>query len=286
MTAPPPAPPRQSPLAIYVRRVRAWVLDELLAQILEWPGTSRVIKSAIRAGRDQHPWEHGADKATSALSLEAARRYETDEASRRKGLEEKARGNLLAITLAFSILFAGLAFFTGQSTSTAVQQPWRNIGIGTLVFGMAFLLSGGFFALVALQVGEVFLMTPEEESGRSEADQAQLLLWCTKQNQRGAQLKVNALDISFKCIRNGVVLIAALSALLAFTARAQAPAPQPHACPPREHAVHAVEPAPNASLAPGRDSTSPHHAERLQSAAPLPRASSPAAGDTAHMKRH
>jgi hypothetical protein len=91
---------------------------------------------------------------------------------------------------------------------------WGISALALLVLGVVYLLYGGLSALDALQIARVFGPSAADESGVCEAVRKVKLLWCLHQNERTSLLRTNAVFVSHRSVRNGIVSLAALILLV------------------------------------------------------------------------
>ena len=149
------------------------------------------------------------------LTLDDLRRYVSSEDERRKSIEDKAKSNLVAITIGFPVLFAGLNFLVNNDARSIISGIWAIGALTLLILGVVYLIYGSLKALDALQVAPVYSPIPEVESFMAEEDRKTNVLWCLQQNERTTRLRTNALSVSNRSIRNGVMTLAGLILLLA-----------------------------------------------------------------------
>ena len=133
--------------------------------------------------------------------------YSEQEMSRRRTIEEKAKTNALAMTLAFSAMLAVVAFagnLLGPRDGLMNCLVWFAIGLHIL--GMLFLLIGGLLALGALRTVPTQMWTLEDDKlSLAEEEKASAISGFLEFNQRYTNLKSNHLETSYSCIRNGVM---------------------------------------------------------------------------------
>jgi len=130
-------------------------------------------------------------------------------------VDEKARANVVAITIAFSVLVAGLSFLAKDELNAALGQWWVIATVALVIVGVLSLICGGLMALEALHIGPVYSPGPEDESGVAEGNRVLRLLWRLKQNEKTGLLRTNALSVGYGFIRNGVFILAVVILLLA-----------------------------------------------------------------------
>lgn len=165
-------------------------------------------ESYFREAEDLKPVAYG-------LSEEDVRRYLTFETERRKSIDEKAKANLVAITVGFTVLVASLNFIGRSELKASLTGKWGIVSFLLLALGVIYLLYGGLKALDALQIARIYTPSPVDESGVCESTRKVNLLWCLQQNQRTALLRTNAVSVSYRSIRNGVVTLGILILLIA-----------------------------------------------------------------------
>ena len=132
------------------------------------------------------------------------------ELNRRMVIEEKARTNVLGITLAFSVMFAGVAFLSSGPILREWCQDWAGwILLGPAFVGVSFLLVGGALALDVVRIAKIYMWSLEDETKYIDAkSRAAIFLWYIDLNQYTTLLKTNKTEASYVCIRNGVAVIA------------------------------------------------------------------------------
>ena len=103
----------------------------------------------------------------SLLCLDQLLRHLQQEHDRRKIIEDKAKTNVLGITLAFSAILASVTLTSGVAEATK-----RNLDEVLWIFivlqflGTVFLLLGGGFALRTLRISKIYMWTLERETLR------------------------------------------------------------------------------------------------------------------------
>jgi hypothetical protein len=162
---------------------------------------------ALQAERIQH--------VADGLTEDDLRRYMTFEADRRKSVDDKAKTNLVGITIGVTVLFASLNVVGKQELKAAMGGYWGIVAFALLTIGVVYLVYGGLKALDALQIAMIYSPSPEDESGVCERVRKANLLRCLKQNERTSLLRTNAVSVSYRSIRNGVLSLAVLLVLLA-----------------------------------------------------------------------
>lgn len=155
------------------------------------------------------------DLEGSLLGLEQLLRYLQQEHERRRVVEDKAKTNVLGITLAFSVILASAALAFGNIEDIKKSLDWAFWIFITIQFaGIVFLLLGGMFALSALRISTVYTWNLEDEMSMATAQEKNAAIrYYVQQNQLGLLLKTNYLSASYCCIRNGVITSAAAAIL-------------------------------------------------------------------------
>ena len=149
------------------------------------------------------------------FDLEVLLRYLHEQQGRRQIIEDKAKTNILGITLAFTVILATVAFaprITDAGRSYPDPLLWAFMSLQ--LYGILFLLAGGGLALKTLRVAQNYIWTLQDERDNStKEDRNSEISWYLKINEEVSRLKGNLLDASYSCIRNGVVALA-ISAIL------------------------------------------------------------------------
>lgn len=149
------------------------------------------------------------------LEDEVIRRHQESEAKRLKSIEDKARANLLGITIGVAVLFAGFNLVAGEGSASLVTGWVRVPSLMLLAVAVCYLLAGGLMALKALRLRQLFSPSLREEAAASQHMRAVQAVWALKQNGRAALMGTNALSVSFDGIRNGIISLAVAVVLLA-----------------------------------------------------------------------
>lgn len=199
-------------LFTYLRRV----IDILLA---EWPSSRRASILITRdLNRARESFDEELVRLTSiadGLDMDDVRRYTAAEAERRKGVDDKAKSNLMAITLGITVLLGGLNSVGRTELRSTTTGPWGAISLLLLIGGVAYLMFAGLMALVALRIAETATPSPADESGVSEVKRKAQLLWCLEQNQRITLKRTNSVSVSQQFMVNGIVCLAVLVVVIA-----------------------------------------------------------------------
>jgi hypothetical protein len=138
----------------------------------------------------------------ASVSLEKVRKHHENELSRRKILEDKAKTNVTAVTIAVSVLFSGLTMLGNEKLVEAAGTT-RIALIVALVFCVANFVLGGLFAMWVLQVGPLYSISLSQEL-LEDKEQVVFLLRAIELNQLETTARYNWLTASYYCIRNAV----------------------------------------------------------------------------------
>ena len=137
------------------------------------------------------------------------------EQARRRIIEDKAKTNVLAITIAFSAMIAGVAIaseIAGIANRNTGWMVWPIIASQSV--GIVFLLTGGVVALNALRVADTYMWTLRLENRNMTTEEINARVsWALEISQYVTSIKSNQVKTSYACIRNGVIALA-LAALL------------------------------------------------------------------------
>lgn len=193
-----------------------FVVGHVLAEGPSLRISKRVILKQIADASDTYAQEAERLRGLAdGLTEDDLRRYINFESERRKSIEDKAKSNLVAITVGFTVLVASLNFVGKDELKAPLSGRWAILSFLLLVLGVVYLMYGGLKALDALQIARIFSPSPSDESGVCPAVRKTNLLWCLKQNERVSLLRANAVSVSYRSIRNGVISLALLILLIA-----------------------------------------------------------------------
>ena len=190
------------------------VLHVLTGNVIDLVRQNKKIRKMIAGGGN--PQTDGSRDATDNLpSGDAMLQYLEQEMARRRIIEDKAKTNALAITLALSAMLAGIALvgnLAGSNGDFLGELVWVVILLQFL--GIVFLLIGGLLALRALEVVPTQMWTlADDRRGVSEEDKKAEIADYLEYNQHYTNIKSNYVDTSYHCIRNGVIALAAAAFL-------------------------------------------------------------------------
>ena len=191
------------------------VFNEVTGQLFALQRKNRLVQRQISCLEQRKPQPNYEEQEFPLLDLDALLRHLHQEQARRQIIEDKAKTNILGITLAFTVILASVAFaprIAGVAENNATWMLWAFIGFQLL--GIGFLIIGGWLALSTLRIAKVYIWTLEDERSNTtdEAKNAEIS-WYLQNNQLVSTLKANLLDASYSCIRNGVAALA-ISAML------------------------------------------------------------------------
>ena len=195
-----------------------WALkiwDELTGEIFALRKSSRAIQLQIDCLKKNRPKVTYEDYLKPTLPKSVLLGYLDQEQSRRRTIEEKAKTNVLAITIAISAMIAGVAV---ASEVAGINERCPGWIVWPVVIaqgiGIIFLLAGGMVALKALRVAETYMWTLGREKLNMTIEAINVeLSWCLQFNQYITSIKSNQIETSYTCIRNGIVALS-LAALL------------------------------------------------------------------------
>ena len=197
------------------RALKIW--HELTGEIFALRKSSRVIQLQIDCLRIKKPKVTYEDYFRPMLPKSVLIGYLDQEQSRRRTIEEKAKTNVLAITIAASAMIAGVAV---ASEVAGIHERCAGWIVWPVVvaqgIGIIFLLAGGIVALNALRVAETYMWTlgREKMNMTIEAINAELS-WCLQFNQCVTSIKSNQVETSYICIRNGIIALGLAALLMA-----------------------------------------------------------------------
>ena len=195
------------------------ILHEMTGSVFELRKANRIVSGKMVCLEKRDPVPTYRNDERSQLPEDVMMRHLEQELSRRLVVEEKAKTNVLGITLAVSAMFAGAALISSSSAVGEFSVAWLVWVLLALLFiGVLFLLAGGALALSALRIAKIHTWTLEDEVGSTtDETRAVRLLWYIELNQEGTRLKTNQVDASYSCIRNGVIALAVAAMFIAFS---------------------------------------------------------------------
>jgi hypothetical protein len=176
--------------------LKRFLTEGIFVSAFELYKARRKILKQITDSDCAYPDEAGALQGVAeSLTIDDIKRHLTFEAERRKSIEDKAKANLIAITIGFTVLFAGLTFFqTKQASDLLSTSGARFLSGMMLVAGVVYMIYGGLMALDALRIARTYSPSPEDEAGATEREKCTKMLWCLRQNQRTTLLRTNSLE--------------------------------------------------------------------------------------------
>ena len=191
------------------------IWNELTGGIFELRDSSRKIRQKIDCLKKNEPEVVYQDSLGTTVPKSVLLGYLEQEQARRRVIEEKAKTNVLAITIAFSAMIASIAVSSkvaGIADGGAGWMVWPVIALH--IIGIVFLLAGGLVALNALLAVPTYMWTLglEKRNLTTEAISVKVS-WSLEINQLVTLIKSNQVDTSYRCIRNGVIVLA-LAAIL------------------------------------------------------------------------
>ena len=193
------------------------IFHEVTGCVFELKRADRIVKARINCLEKKEPEPTYRDDRRSQVPEGVLMRHLEQELVRRTAIEEKAKTNVLGITLAFSAMFAGTALIS--SSNTISECNWLLwVLLAALFLGVLFFLIGGALALSALRIAKTYTWTLESEvMNTTDEARAVRLLWYVELNQMTTLLKINQVDASYSCIRNGVIALAVAAIFIAFS---------------------------------------------------------------------
>lgn len=126
-------------------------------------------------------------------------------------VEDKVKSNLLGISVAFSIIFAGMGVLTGEPSRTMFAGFCGFLCRLLLAIGVVYLLCSGLLAIKVLGLRKVYLLSPEGALElKSMRHRKCLLLANIDLNRKIHEMLTAFLEVSNRCIRNGILCMGIL----------------------------------------------------------------------------
>jgi len=209
------------------------LLNGLLADALEHRRVRKLTTRDYLAAKERVGKDEEVRRRAAQVGLAVLKPHLDAERERRKSIEEKARANLAAITIALTIVVAGPTSLVAQVGTPRGLGPIQLPIAVLLAIAALYFLWSGHMALKALLLREWWQLVPEEETW-DEAKRAEHTWWYVLMNQKVTIEKTNALDVSYtgmKCGMATLVLLLLAMAILAGASevRSQGVVREPHA---------------------------------------------------------
>lgn len=177
---------------------------------------SRLRKAIATLASENPTVRYGCDERAS-LPSRSLLDHLRDEHGRRISIEDKAKTNVIGITLAIGVMFAGAALLSAWVIADQCNTEWLNPVMPPFVAGVFFLLTGGWVALDVIRVDQVFVWTVEDEAEyRDDEIKKPMILWCIELNRRINYIKANGTDASYRCIRNGTIMLVVAAMIFSY----------------------------------------------------------------------
>jgi len=173
--------------------------------------------------KDDSPAQYSDDER---LALETEKLVEnlTLSVDRIQRIEAKAINTIVGVGIALSILGSATAIMSGDGPLASSNMGVRVAAAAILIGGVLYLLLSGYLALRAYAIAEVYRPKLQDMAPLiPEKEAKEILLFCLDQNNRVGTLKANLLSVSFDCLRNGLVLVAALAVLIVLSSLSTSP---------------------------------------------------------------
>jgi len=191
--------------------------DMLLADYLTHRRVRKLTECNYVAAKERVGKDEEIRRKAAQVGLPALRSHLEAERERRKSIEEKARANLAAVTIALTIVVVGPASLVAQ-VRTPGDLGTAQLPIAVLLaIAALYFLWAGHMALKALLLREWWQLAPDEELW-DEAKRAEHTWWYILMNQKVTLEKTNALDVSYTGMKSGMVILVLLLFILAILA--------------------------------------------------------------------
>jgi len=157
----------------------------------------------------EHKIEEENFKAKTQLSLSAIEASHKNEIERKKTIEDKAKANLLAITVSVSLMLGIVGLILKKETTIIPNKDllfWMTIMFSV---GVLYFLWGGVVALSSIRTGEfgeIFINDEVKINGDETKKKAELLN-CIELNTILTMERSNFIDSSYVGIRNGIICL-------------------------------------------------------------------------------
>lgn len=190
----------------------------LTADLFELRKKNGIVKQIIADVKKNKPPTRHSHSEVNWLPADLLLQHLDRELDRRRAIEDKAKTNVLAITLSFSAMLIGVALISRVTDSDDQVISWLVWAFALFqIYGALLLLTGGLLALHALRAVETYLWTLADEKRELTDEMMDAeISWYVELNQYVTMLKSNSVDVSYYCIRNGLCAfaVAAIIALV------------------------------------------------------------------------
>jgi hypothetical protein len=190
------------------------LLNGLFADALAHRRARKLTTRDYLAARERVGKDEEVRRRAAQVGLATLKPYLDAERERRKSIEEKARANLAAITIALTIVVAGPTSLVAQIGKRGELASIQLPVVVLLAIAALYFLWSGHMALRALLLREWWQLVPEEELW-DEAKRAEHTWWYVLMNQKVTIEKTNALDVSYTGMKCGMVTLVLLLVALA-----------------------------------------------------------------------
>ncbi len=197
-----------------LRALWNWVQSQILADAIVALVAERVVGK--RAGTIEGSLEdEGVPNSDPRLTVrsEVILAHYDAERDRLRQIDDKAKSNLLGVTVAFSVVFAGFGVLTGQGTRPLFVGSLGLLCHLFLGAGVLSLILGGAFAIRALEIRRIGTFDIEDQL---LADRSKRRIWlaCIDLNRCTGTVRANSVHVSNRCIRNGIISLSVFVLLI------------------------------------------------------------------------
>lgn len=186
------------------------IFDQATGEIIAKWRADRMIRKQYHSVREDMHNHQVQDESRQLLPVEDMLWFSDREDKRRSAIEEKAKSNLLAITLTITIMVASLIFLHRIDEAFGPGMEWgRWLFAVAQIMSIAFFVAGGWFALHALRVQPIHMWTLDEARTYKSIEAINYeIAYNIKCNSIVAIRKANSVEASYSCMRNGVIVMA------------------------------------------------------------------------------
>ncbi|MCM8762807.1 MAG: hypothetical protein NC938_06420 [Candidatus Omnitrophica bacterium] len=196
-----------------------------LVWLYVWDGNRKIeekesLFKAMQENNEEYVKKHEKEKnnfiAKANLSLSEIEKCHTKEIERKKIIEEKAKANLLAITVSISLMLGVVGLILKDKANITIDKDWLTKIIFVFSIGVLYFLWGGLAALSSIRTdkfGEVYIDDKVRNKG-DEAKEKEELVKCIELNTLVTMKRSNYIDSSYVGIRNGIICLGVCFALL------------------------------------------------------------------------
>ncbi|WP_214630356.1 thermonuclease family protein [Paenibacillus agaridevorans] len=145
------------------------------------------------------------------ISKETIEKLLAKEAERKKSIEDKAKTNVTAVTIAITLVTTILTIINGANSYTFfIAQPLSILLICAVIVGFIYLVISGFSAFRALQLGaiyDIYLYDEKELLGKQDEIRLGRMIKNLELNYLSTPQREAYVTASYQAMKNGIIAL-------------------------------------------------------------------------------